>query len=781
GGSTITQQYVKNAFLSPEKTYTRKLKELILAIRLEQEFDKQKILELYLNKIPYGNNAYGIEKAAQIYFGTHAKDLTITQAAVLASLPQAPSYYNPYGQHRYSELTRTLDSAEIAARNIHSESNLKDNEFDRGLIGKNTMLDEEHSIYIQGRTDLVLKAMEKEGYITSAEKEESLKELRTIEFNKYQETIKAPHFVFYILSQLEDKYGKEIVEQGGLKVYTTLDPKLQEAATQAVEEVGATNTENYNVKNSALVSLDPKTGEILAMVGSKDYFSQDIDGAVNIVTQYRQPGSSFKPIVYAQAFYNRYAPASVIFDVKTRFGDDWPNNYDGKFLGPISIRRALGQSRNIPAIKTFFLAGEQGPIIELAQRMGLHFLDPDREYGSSLALGTAETRPLDMATAFGVFASGGILHEPVGIIKVENSAGDLLEENKPDEGKEVLDPQIAYLINNILSDKSVGLGENLVIPGQVTAAKTGTSNIRKDDKPRPWDLWTIGYTPGIVTAVWSGNNSSKDGYPAQNASGYSNSAPIWKKFMTAALGNNPSQDFSAPEGITTKSVSRLTGKLPGPNTPPNQIVEEVFASFSVPTEIDDSISQIPLDTRNMKLANEYCPPKFVKDINFLTLKAIAPINTWQEGVNAWLAENTDSFLSATGPDGPSTDIVFGNPPSQESELCTKNNADDAPQITISSPANGTMVQIGSNITVNIDIIAANTLEKVEFYLDSQFKFSSTQEPYTGIIRLPKLEKDGTKHTITAKVTDIFGYTAEESINIKALINPPPGPEIVPPS
>jgi len=208
GGSTITQQYIKNAFLSPEKTYTRKLKELILAIRLEQEFNKKKILELYLNKIPYGNNAYGAEKAAQIYFGAHAKDLTITQSAILASLPQAPSYYNPYGQHRYSEMTRTLDSSEITSRNIQNENDLKDNEFDRGLIGKTIVLDDEHSVYIQGRTDLVLKAMEKEEYITAAEKKTSLEELQTLEFNKYQETITAPHFVFYVLSQLEEKYGK---------------------------------------------------------------------------------------------------------------------------------------------------------------------------------------------------------------------------------------------------------------------------------------------------------------------------------------------------------------------------------------------------------------------------------------------------------------------------------------------------------------------------------------------------------------------------------------------
>lgn len=764
GGSTITQQYVKNAFLSPEKTYTRKLKELILAVRLEQEFDKKKILELYLNKIPYGNNAYGVEKAAQIYFGKKAKDLDLAEAAVLASLPQAPSYYNPYGQHRQSELTGSIDPGDIAARDIRSESDLRENEFTRGLIGNNVVLDEEHSVYIQGRTDLVLKAMEGVGYITSAEKEDALRKLRELEFKKYQEKIQAPHFVFYIIDQLEEKYGKEIVEQGGLNVYTTLDPKLQEAALKAVEEGAAKNTENYNVKNSALVAIDPKTGEILAMVGSKDYFAEDIDGAVNVTTQYRQPGSSFKPIVYAQAFYNRYAPASVIFDVKTRFGSSsYPQNFDGKFMGPISIRKALAQSRNIPAIKTYFLAGEQKPIIELAQKMGITFLDTERDYGWPLALGSAEVRPLEIVSAFGVFANNGVRHEPVGILKVENYQGEILEEWKADEGKEVLDPQIAYLINDILADKSVGLGESLVVPGKTTAVKTGTST---DPDGDPKDLWTIGYSPNLVAGVWSGNNKAADGKISKMASGYSNAAPIWRRFMSEALSGRPNDDFTAPEGITTESVSRLTGKLPGPNTPESDIVEEIFASFSVPTEVDDSVTRKEIDTRNMKLANEYCPPKYVKNMNFIALQAIAPIESWQEGVDAWLQENTESFLSGEGGEEQTQgNTIYGRPPSEESELCSKSNLEDAPHIEIRDPRDGEQAESGSNIQVRVRVKAENGIEKVEFYLDNQFKYSANESPYSGTIRLPKGETGLNRHTITVKVVDEFGYMDEESIEI----------------
>lgn len=771
GGSTITQQYVKNAFLSPEQTYTRKLKELILSVRLEQEFEKEKILELYLNKIPYGNNAYGIEKAAQIYFGKSASELTLPEAAILASLPQAPSYYNPYGQHRYSELTRTFDEGEAAARNIQSESDLRDNEFMRGLIGQDVALDPEHSVYIQGRTDLVIRAMERTGYITEQEGEDALEALQSIEFKKYQEKIAAPHFVFYIIDQLEEEYGQEIVEQGGLNVYTTIDPKLQEYAVAAVEEGAARNTEGYNVKNGALVALDPTTGEILAMVGSKDYFSDEIDGAVNIITQYRQPGSSFKPIVFAQSFYNRYAPASVIFDVRTRFGSSsFPDNYDGQFMGPISIRTALAQSRNIPAIKAYFLAGGQEPIIELAERMGIQFLDTERDYGWPLALGTAEVRPLDIASAFGVFANNGVRHEPSSILRVENSSGEVLDEWQPQEGEEVLDPQIAYLISDILADQEAGLGGNLQVTGRTVAAKTGTSNVDiGNNNIRPRDMWTIGYTPNLVTAVWTGNNDADDGTPSATASGFTNAAPIWKSFMTQALAELPSEDFTAPEGITTESVSKLTGKLPGPDTPEDQIVEEIFASFSVPTEIDDTVTLTRIDTRNMKLANEYCPPKYVEDVSFISLQAIDPSNeSWQEGVDKWLEENSQSFFS--GEEEVVSDIIYGRPPSEESELCSEKNLEDAPEITIREPDNNDRIESGSNLEVTVRVQADNGVEKVEYYFDDQLKYSTDDRPYSGTIRLPKGESGTNKHTITVRVIDDFGYMAEDSITIRTSPN-----------
>lgn len=761
GGSTITQQYIKNTFLSPEKSYIRKLKELVLSIQLEQTYDKKKIIELYLNKIPYGNNAYGIEKAAQIYFDKHAKDLDIAESAVLAALPQAPSYYNPYGSHLYSELTKQFDENELTYRKIISEGDLKDEEFLRGLIGKTIRIDDSHIVYIQGRTDLVLKTMEKNGYITEKQKEDALLELKNLKFSESTQEFKHGHFVMYILEQLEEKYGKELVEQGGLKVYTSLDPTLQDIGERVVKEGAEKNTKKYNAKNAALIALDTQTGEILAMVGSKGYDAKDIDGAVNITTSYRQPGSSFKPFVYAQAFLNRYSPASVVFDTQTRFGSNsFPKNYDGSFRGPMSIREALGQSRNIPAIKAYYLAGEQKPIMELGERMGLHFTERDKtvDHGWPLALGAAIVRPIDMASAFSVFGNGGMYHEPVAILKVEAANGEILEQWKPDNAenqKAVLDPQVAFLISSILSDKSVGLGENLNVPGAITAAKTGTSTTADNDK-LPQDLWTVGYSTKLSTAVWSGNNRPENDKLAAGADGYTASAPIWKKFMTEALKNKPSENFPRPEGIKEITIAKASGKLPGPSTPPDQVKTELFASFAVPTEIDDSYLEATVDTRNNKLSNEYCPEDFVANKIFLNLHDIAPYPAWEEGVQGWSEKKMGETQDT---------MIIGPIPTTVSELCTVENFSKKPTITITEPDELANIQSGSSLNVEVKVDASFGMNKVEFYLDDQYKYFSDSYPFNGIVRLPKGELGTNHHVITVKAIDQFGYSGEDTIEI----------------
>jgi len=774
GASTITQQYIKLTFLSSEKSYIRKLKELILAIQLEQAFDKKKILELYLNKIPYSNNAYGIEKAAQIYFSKHAKDLDLAESATLASIPQAPSYYNPYGPHLYSTLTKEFAPEDLLFRHIQSESDFKDNEFLRGLIGKEVTIAGQLQIYIQGRSDLVLKRMETLGYITSEETAAAQAEIQKPGFIKeYHEQISHPHFVFYILNQLEQQYGKEVIEQGGLSVYTTLDPKLQNIAEKAVKDGATANEKKYNANNAALVAIDPKTGQILAMVGSRDYFDTSIDGNENVTTDYRQPGSSFKPFVYAQAFYNRYAPASVVFDTETKLGlNAYPKNFDGKFWGPMPMRKALGQSRNIPAIKTYFLAGEQKPIIDLAERMGITFQelldDPNHDYGWTLAIGTAGVRLIDMVSAFGVFAADGIRHEPVTILKIQNAKGDILEQWTQDEGKPVLDPQVAYLINSILSDTSVRLSQNMTVPGQINAAKSGTSNrVDKTGSQKiyyPHDLWTIGYTTKLVAGVWVGNNRDQDGNIGLSADGISTAAPIWKNFMTEALKDSPSEDFPVPEGIRQVAVSTASGKLPGPLTPPDQIHTDIFASFSVPTEIDDSYVQVDIDTLCGKLANEFTPEEMKKKVTYMNMHDIAPIPEWEQGAQDWLKQHNGEA------DANNASLIVGPPPTESCPGRTAANFANRPTVTFLYPANGSVFASGSRFTVQIQVNALNTVKKVDYFIDDQAKYTTVVAPYDGLIRLPVGESPGASHTIMTKVFDNAGYVGTTSINITTAAN-----------
>ncbi len=771
GASTITQQYIKLTFLSDEKSISRKIKELILAVQLEQTFDKKKILELYLNKIPYGNTAYGIEKAAQIYFGKHAKDLDLAESATLAGIPQAPSYYNPYGPHKYSTLNKDFTPDDLLFRTIKSESDLHDNEFWRGLIGANVKITDNNTIYIQGRSDLVLKRMLSLGYITQDQMTQALAEIQKPDFIKpYQDAFKHQHFVFYILDQLEQKYGTDVVENGGLQIYTTLDPKLQDIAENVVKDGALSNEKKYNDKNAALVAIDPKTGQILAMVGSRDYNDTSVDGNVNVALRYRQPGSSFKPFAYAQAFYNDYGPGSVVFDAPIQLGSDSPKNFDGKFWGPMTLRKALGQSRNIPAIKAYFLAGGEKPIIDLAQRMGIQFQelqsDPNHSYSYTLAIGSGAVRLLDLVSAYGVFADAGVRQEPTAILKIQNSKGDILEQWQPVDGQPVLDPQIAYLITSILSDKSVRLSENMTIPGQINAAKSGTSNgyINKNGQKIyfPNDLLTIGYTTRLVAGVWTGNNDpSKDGTISLAADGVNTAAPIWKAFMTQALDGTPEEDFPVPDGIKEVQISKASGKLPGPLTPPDQIGSDIFASFSVPTEIDDSYVQVDTDMLCGKLANEFTPPEMIKKVTYENLHDIAPYPEWEKGAQDWLLQNSGT----ADPNNPS--LIMGPPPTESCPGRSAQNYANRPTVSVISPANGSSVVTGSKIPVQVNANAPSGVDRVEYYLDAnpEFKYKTVTAPYEGLIRLPYGEPNGTHHTITVKVFDKAGYVGTASTDV----------------
>lgn len=529
GGSTISQQLIRSSFLTMDKTITRKIKEIILTLELERRYSKDQILEFHLNQVPFGSNAYGVEAASQTYFEKGVSQISLAEAAVLVALIQGPSRLSPY------------------------------------IGDKDALL---------RRKNFVLDRMAEEGYISQERADEAKQE--ELVFAEASQTIKAPHFVLYVKKYLEEKYSDYFLKEKGLKVYTTLDWDLQTAAEEIVQE-GVKANLGYNAHNASLVALSPQSGEILAMVGSADwhatssypegcYASEEgclFDPKFNIATLgERQPGSAFKPFAYAQAFKKGYTPQTVLWDVKTEFNpnctstadqekDEYgldcynPEDYDGNFRGPITMRQALAQSINLPSVKTLYLAGLQ-ETIDLAQLLGITTLDKTLSwYGLSLVLGGGEVKLLDLVSAYGVFAARGLQVPPVSILRIEDSAGNIIEENKKTQ-KRVLETEVADLINNILSDNEArapmfGLWSPLYIPGHQVAAKTGTTQEYKD-------AWTIGYTTSIVAGVWAGNNNNE---PADEKPGVVLAGPIWNRFMKKALEIYPGEDFQMAEPTET--------------------------------------------------------------------------------------------------------------------------------------------------------------------------------------------------------------------------------------
>jgi 1A family penicillin-binding protein len=551
GGSTITQQLVKNGLLTQERTVTRKIKELTLSIVVEFMYSKDKILEMYLNQVPYGGTAYGVEAASNTYFGKPVKSLSLAEQAYLAGLPEAPSTLSPFGSHPE--------------------------------LGKK-------------RQETTLKKMHEQGYITQKQLDEALKE--ELHFQKISNPIKAPHFVFYIKDLLQDKYGERIVEQGGLKVYTSLDLKLQEYAQQIVASEVAKLKPN-KVGNGAALITNPATGEILAMVGSRDWYA-DLDGNMNMTTAQLQPGSSIKPINYATGLIKGYTAATPFVDKPLCFPNPGnapycPRNYDGNFHGVVQMRQALGNSLNIPAVEMLKLNTIES-MIATASAMGITtFKDPDR-YGLSLTLGGGEVTMTDMATAFGVFANQGYRIDLHPILKVTDRNNKILEEYNPPKspifGTKVFSPSIAWIISDILGDNNArlaafGPNSELKINKKFVSVKTGTTNDYKDN-------WTIGYTPKYVVAVWVGNN---DRTPMSGVvSGLTGAAPIWNKLMTHVLQKQKPKEPPRPPDIISKAICSTSGLLPQED-PNNRCPTrfEYFIKGTEPKKVDPGNTAVWMD------------------------------------------------------------------------------------------------------------------------------------------------------------------------------------------
>ena len=708
GGSTISQQLVKKALLSDERTLSRKIKELILTIEIERKYTKDEILQMYLNEIPYGGTAYGVKAASKTYFDKDPKDLSLAEAALIAGLPQSPSYYSPFGAY---------------------PENAK------------------------GRQTYVLHLMQTHGYITEEQAEEAKNE--ELHFASQVTNIEAPHFVMYVKSILTEKYGDKLVEQGGLKVTTTLDLGMQKIAEEEARfNIDRLAAQNANARNSSLVAIDPRTGEILTMMGSVDYFDTANDGNVNVSLAERQPGSSIKPITYITGFMKGYTAATFLSDIRT----EWPSvgepfipvESDGKYWGPILVRDALANSRNVPAVKMLQLVTIP-EMLKTAHAMGITTLNEPDRYGLALTLGGGEVKLLDLTSAYGVFANGGVRHEPVAILKVEDANGKILEEYKPGDGKRVFEEKYAYLISDIMSDnvartRLFGSGNLLQIRDWKAAVKTGTTNENKD-------AWTIGYTPTLVTGVWTGNNNNESMNGIQGSTG---ATPLWHYFMERVLENRDRGTFTKPEkDFVSLQIDALSGKLPGPSS--TQTRWEIFIKGTQPTETDDFHEKVDVCKGTDLLARPYHKLLGLSETKTYTM--LKEVNSsWQPFTNAWMASQSG----------------YGAIPT---EHCSGYSGNDNAQIVvqIQSPLDNATVL--SDFDVIPTILSPAEIEKVDYYFDSTLYKSLTKEPYTVTFHLSPTVLG--YHTIMVRATDKNGKVGEASVTVNVAIEPNGGPPTTP--
>lgn len=553
GGSTITQQLVKNALLSPEKTLTRKIKELVLSVGVEASYTKDQILEMYLNEVSYGGTAYGIEEASRSYFGKDVNGLTLSEAALLAGLPKSPTFYSPFGQNPTLAIERQRE---------------------------------------------VLRLMRINKFVTSDQEEQALNEKLTFVPNKTG--ILAPHFVMFVRQILVDKYGEDMVSKGGLEVTTSLDLPTEQMA-EAVVKSEVEKLKGLNVGNGAAIVINPRSGEILAMVGSKDYFDTAYDGQVNVTTALRQPGSSIKTVNYAYALSNGYTPASVIDDSPITYVSPGsppysPVNYDGQFRGKISLRSALAQSRNIPAVKILASYGV-GKMIEQGQKMGITTWDDPSQYGLSLTLGGGAVKITDLSKVYSVLANYGKRPDLIPILQIKDYKGHVLEKAEP-KSEQVLDPRVTFLLTDILKDNyarapEFGLNSYLVIKNHPeVAVKTGTSNDLRDN-------WAIGYNQNFLVATWVGNNNNSP--MSHIASGVTGASPIWNQIMSAVLNGAPSIDWKAPDGVSKVNICSITGTLPCNACPTKQewfLDEKRPAYACTPEMIQKIVNPSPVPVGN---------------------------------------------------------------------------------------------------------------------------------------------------------------------------------------
>lgn len=657
GGSTITQQVIKMTILNKDKKLSRKIKELILALKLEREMTKDEILALYLNEAPYGGSLYGIEAASKSFFGKSAKDLTLSEAAYLAAIPQAPTYYSPYGNNR-----QKLDD----------------------------------------RKNLVLDRMVNSGYITKDEGV-TAKKVEVAFLPSEERGIKAPHFVFFIKSYLEEKYGQEVVEAGGLSVTTTLDWEMQKAAEETVKKYADANVGNFNANNMSLVAIDPKTGQILSMVGSKDYFDIENDGNFNITLAHRQPGSAFKPFVYAAALLKGFTPETIVFDLPTQFSTNCPpdcyepQNYDDKFVGPITLKDALAQSRNIPAVKALYLAGLDNSL-RLARDFGITSLTDKDRYGLTLVLGGGEVSLLELSSAYSVFANDGVRNPYEKILEIKDGNGVVLEKFS-DKSKLVIDSNIPRQINDILSDPAARqpLFGNLFSFNQSVALKTGTTNDYRD-------AWIVGYTPNLVVGAWAGNN---DNTPmAKKVSGLI-IAPMWNEFMKQQLSKLPVENFIPANPTPSNLKPILRGFWQGGES---YVIDKLSGKLVT--------NLTPLESRQEKAVMN--PHSILYWVNKNDPQGPQPSNPASDPQYQFWEEPVQKWVATQGLKTENTSVI-------PQDFDNVHKTETAPDFTLNVAGTS---QLNSVITLSVkNLNSTYSINQVDYFINEQFLGSVNKSPY----------------------------------------------------
>ena len=695
GGSTLTQQLVKNALLTSERTVVRKIKEFVLAVRIESRFSKDEILQMYFNETPYGGTAWGVAAAAEMYFDKEVEELDLVECVVLAGLPQSPTRYSPYGKNPEAYISRAT---------------------------------------------AVVRRMREDEYITKQIEEEVLSALPDVEFETLGTSIHAGHFVMHVRGLLEEMYGPEMLDQGGWKITTTLNWELQGEAEEIVAKEIAKVNDSLHITNGASVIMDTNNGEVLSMVGSKDFFDEEIDGEVNVATRLRQPGSSIKPLVYATAFAEGYNPSSVLMDVVTEFpGKDEntpyePKNYDGEEHGLLHLRDALASSINVPAVKLIALVGVKD-VLSQGYKMGLSSLEPSREnlsrLGLSMALGGGEVKLLEMASAYSAFANGGSKVEPVFILKIEDPSGKMVYEHKPVRQEKVLDERVAFLINDVLSDNNARLitfGENsyLNMGSRAVAVKTGTTNDLRDN-------WTIGWTRDRIVGVWVGNNDNSAMKAV--ASGVSGASPIWRKEMLEVLTEKADRPWEVPGGVEEVELDRVSGY---PAHDDFASYKDWIISGTLPSGDDPIHKKIEVcKGQNDKLAGilqvaqgNYDEREVidVKEEDPLTDKDL-----WQKAIDGWISRQADDKYRVP------------------TEYC---EASEGIDVQIVSPKDRSRVD-GETVTIRFEVFSNKEIDWAKLYIDGELEKEFTSLPYSKEIKLT----DG-QHTIRVLARDEDGRESD---------------------